>query len=293
MLKKQQVKLHYLGFFLKKKDKITYKESPFKSIIADIRNKLSKNGDKLIKRGLYYVEEMKELTESQVNNIKEKLIKFKNHLIMKNKVNNRIKKDFDDYYGNTKYKGIKDIRYLLSGIAFNEDEDEYGYEDIRYLFNENEDEDVNDIRYLSNEDENKESPFKSIIADIRNKFSKNGDKLIKKGIYYVEEMKKLTESQVNNIKEKLIKFKSDLIMKNKVNNRIKKDFDDYYGNTKHKGIKDIRYLFDDNDINDTKYLFNEIGFNEDKITHKDIKIKKNKIRTTYKESPFKSIVQDI
>ena len=147
---------------------------------------------------------------------------------------------------------------MLIGIAFNEDEDEYGYEDIRYLFNENEDEDVNDIRYLSNEDENKESPFKSIIADIRNKFSKNGDKLIKKGIYYVGEMKKLRESQVNNIKEKLIKFKSDLIMKNKLNNRIKKDFDDYYGNTKYKGIKDIRYLFDDNDINDTKYLFNEI-----------------------------------
>ena len=97
-------------FFFFKKDEITYKESPFKSIIADIRNKLSKNGDKLIKKGLYYVKEMKELTESQVNNIKEKLIKFKNHLIMKNKVNNKIKKDFYDYYGNTKYKGIKDIR---------------------------------------------------------------------------------------------------------------------------------------------------------------------------------------
>ena len=45
--------------------------------------------------------------------------------------------------------------------------------------------------------------------------------MIKKALYYVEEMKKLTESQVNNIKEKLIKFKNDLIMKNKVNNRIK------------------------------------------------------------------------
>ena len=161
-----------------KKDKITYKESPFKSIVTDIRNKLSKNGDKFIKKGLYYVEEMKELTESQVNNIKQKLIKLKNDLIMKNNMNNRIRKDFDDYYGNTKYEGIKDIRYLLSGSAFNEDEDEYGYEDIRYLFNENEDEDVKDIRCLSNEDEdeNKESPFKSIIADIRNKLI-NRDKL--------------------------------------------------------------------------------------------------------------------
>ena len=54
-------------------------------------------------------------------------------------------------------------------------------------------------------------------------------------------------------------------------------------------------------------MFNGIAFNgnedhyEDKITHKDIKrdayyaekIKKNKIKTTYKESPFKSIIQDI
>ena len=47
-------------------------------------------------------------------------------------------------------------------------------------------------------------------------------------ILIVEEMKELTESQVNNIKEKLIKFKNDLIMKNNMNNRIKKDFDDYY-----------------------------------------------------------------
>ena len=46
---------------------------------------------KLIKKCLYYVEEMKELTESQVNNIKEKLIKFKNESIRKNKINNRIK----------------------------------------------------------------------------------------------------------------------------------------------------------------------------------------------------------
>ena len=45
-------------------------------------------------------------------------------------------------------------------------------------------------------------------------------------------------------------------------------------------------------------MFNE---NEDKITCKDIKrdayyaekIKKNKIKTTYKESPFKSIIEDI
>ena len=215
-------------------DKITYKEFPFKSIIAHIRNKLSKFGDKMIKKALYYVEEMKKLTESQVKNIKEKLIIFKDEIIIRNKLNNRIKNDLDDHNGDTKYEGIKDIRYL-----FKRDEDQDQYEDIRYLFNENEDVDedkitykespfksiIADIRYLSNE--NKGSLFKSIIADIRNKLSKSGDKMIKKALYYVEEMNELTKSKVNTIKEKLIKFKNDLIMKNKVNNRIKKDFGDY------------------------------------------------------------------
>ena len=103
----------------KKKDKITYKESPFRPVIQDIKDKLSKSGDKLIKKGLYYVEKMKELTEPQVKIIKEKLIKFKNELIKKN----RIKKDNDInnawYYGGITYNGIKDIRYL-----FDEDENE-------------------------------------------------------------------------------------------------------------------------------------------------------------------------
>ena len=42
---------------------------------------------------------MKELTNSQVKNFKQNLIKFKNDLIIKNKINNRINKDFDGYYG--------------------------------------------------------------------------------------------------------------------------------------------------------------------------------------------------
>ena len=65
---------------------------------------------------------------------------------MKNKINNRIKKDFDGYYGKNKFKGIKDIKYL-----FNEEE-ESAHENIRYLFNE--------------------SPFKSIITDIRSNYQK-------------------------------------------------------------------------------------------------------------------------
>ena len=154
----------------------------------------------MIKKGLYYVEKMKELTKSQVNNIKEKLIKFKKELIRKNKINNRIKKDLNNY------NGVKDIRYL-----FNENEDDY--EDIRYLFNENEDVDEDKITY-------KESPFKSIIVDTKNKFSKKGSILIKKGLYYVEKIKSLGSAEIKNIKEKLIKFKNELIKKNKINNKI-------------------------------------------------------------------------
>ena len=122
---------------------------------------------------------MKKLTESQVKNIKEKLIKFQNELIRRNRIKNDImimimKKDNDIYDA-----------WYYSGITYN------GVKDIRYLFNEDEDEDVKDIRYLFDEDEDeyrityKESPFKSIIADIRNKLSKNGNKMIKKDLYYV------------------------------------------------------------------------------------------------------------
>ena len=84
---------------LKRKDKITYNDSPFKSIIVDIRSNLPKRGYKLIKNGLKNSEEIKELTNSQVKRFKENLIKLKNDLFMKNKINNRIKKDFDGYYG--------------------------------------------------------------------------------------------------------------------------------------------------------------------------------------------------
>ena len=165
-------------------------------MIADITSELSKTGYKLIKNGLKFAEQMKELTNSQEKGFKENLIKFKNDLIMKNKINNIIKKDFDGYYGKNKcdgyygkykFKGVRDIRYL-----FNE-EGESAHEDIRSLFNE--------------------SPFKSIITDIRSNLSKR-----------VEELKDLTYSQVKRFKEKLIKFNNDSIKKNK----IKKDFDDYY-----------------------------------------------------------------
>ena len=103
-------------------------------------------------------------------------------------------------------------------------------------------------------------------------------------------MKSLGSEEIKNIKEKLIIFENELIRKNRINNRIKKDLDDY------NGIKDVRYLFNEvdiyNDINDINYLLNE---NEDKDIKRNAyyaeKIKK--IKTTCKELPVKSIIEDI
>ena len=66
---------------------------------------------------------MKDLTCSQVKSFKEKVIKFNNDLIKKNKIN----KDLDDYYEKHKIKAVKDVKYLS---------DDFVYEDIRCLFNE-------------------------------------------------------------------------------------------------------------------------------------------------------------
>ena len=89
-----------------------FNESKFKSIITDIRSNLSKRGHKLIQNGPKYAEEMKDLTYSQVKSFKEKLIKFNNDLIKKNK----IKKDFDDYYEKYKIKAVKDVKYLSDDL---------------------------------------------------------------------------------------------------------------------------------------------------------------------------------
>ena len=87
-------------------------------MIADITSELSKTGYKLIKNGLKFAEQMKELTNSQEKGFKENLIKFKNDLIMKNKINNRIKKDFDGYYGKNKCNGYYG-KYKFKGVKVN------------------------------------------------------------------------------------------------------------------------------------------------------------------------------
>ena len=55
---------------LKRKYKKIYNKSPFKLIITDLRSNLSKRGHKLIKNGLKYAGERKELTNVQVKILK-------------------------------------------------------------------------------------------------------------------------------------------------------------------------------------------------------------------------------
>ena len=185
------------------------------------------------------------------------------------------------------------------------------------MFNENEDKvtDNSNIRCLFNENEDKESPFKSIIEDI------------KRGLYHVEKMENLSTSDIKNIKEKLIKFKNELF-KNNDNNKIKKDLNECKGikyirylfnedknkksdlykakkmknlavtkmkNAKdlneYKGIKDIRFLFTDNiykGIIDIRYLFNE-GYYVKKLDSKNIKSESNKLSNNLVKAQTKDI----
>ena len=118
---------------LDKNVKKIYNESPFKSIILDIRSILPKKGCKKIKRTLKYIEEVKELTFLQIENAENNLIKLKNDLIEKFKKNNKIKKVGRE----NKFHGLKDIRNLS-----NENSNHDIYEGIEYLF-------VEEIMYYS------------------------------------------------------------------------------------------------------------------------------------------------
>ena len=79
---------------------------------------------------------MKDLTYSQVKSFKEKLIKFNNDLIKKNK----LRKILMIIMKNIKLKLSKYVKYLS---------DDFVYEDIRCFFNETNDTESNEV--LSNE----------------------------------------------------------------------------------------------------------------------------------------------
>ena len=96
---------------------------------------------------------MKDLTYSQVKSFTEKLIKFNNDLIKKNK----IKKDFDDYYEKHKIKTVKYVKYLSDGLV---------YEDIRCLFNETNDIESNEVKFYE------AKPYEVEFCEVRsNKFN--------------------------------------------------------------------------------------------------------------------------
>ena len=216
----------------------TYKESRFKSIIFDIRSILPKKDEKNKKKGLEYVEEMKELTFLLIENGKNNRIKLKNDLIERLKINNRRKKADKEYYEyeKTKCYGLKDVRNL-----FNQNVDD-NYEGTECLFYEG---DVNELIESCEliEDENEindlidyleiifnktveitfnESLFKSLISDIRSILPKDGCKKLKERLKYIRELRKSTTLEIKNIKNELIQIKSKRISRNK------KKVRDYY-----------------------------------------------------------------
>ena len=119
---------------LKRNVEQTYNESPFKSIIFYIRSILPEKRMQKNKKGLEYVEEMKELTHLQIENGKNNLIKRKNDLIEKFKKNDRRKKADRDYYDyeKNKFHGLTDVRNVFNQ---NDDGDD-NYEVIECLFYE-------------------------------------------------------------------------------------------------------------------------------------------------------------
>ena len=175
------------------KIKITHKKSPFKSIVEGT------------KRGLYYVEKMNNLSTSDIKNIKEKLVEFKNELFNNN--NGKIKKDLNEC------KGIKYSTYL-----FNEDKskesDLYKTEklknkivsEIKIKKDLNEYKGIKGIRYLF-----KDNIYKGVI-DVFNKLSNNLVKAYARDITYmvdyINKGEKLTERPINSedIRDKFIAY---------------------------------------------------------------------------------------
>ena len=182
----------------------------------DIRSILPKKGFKKIKQVLEYVEEMKELTFLQIENSGNNLIKLKNDLLERFKKNDRRKKAHRDYYEyeENKFYGLKDVRNLFNqnddddgdddGDDDDDDDDDDNYEGVEYLFEEGDvnqliEEIIESCELIEDEDEindlidyleiifNKtveitfnESPFKSLISDIRSILPKDGCKKLKK-----------------------------------------------------------------------------------------------------------------
>ena len=114
----------YLEIIFNKTVKTTFNESPFKSLISDIRSILTKDGYRELKKCLKYIRELRKSTTLEIKNIKNELIKIKNKRL------NRNKKEVRDCYQENKFYGVKHIRNLF------DDYDDDIYEGIKYLFDE-------------------------------------------------------------------------------------------------------------------------------------------------------------
>ena len=140
---------------------------------------------------------MTELTFLEIENGTNNLIKLKNDLIERFKKNDRRKKADNEYYEyeKNKFHGLKDVRNL-----FNQNDDDDNYEGIECLFDEGDIKElIESCELIKDEDEindlidyleiifNKtveitfnESPFKSLISDIRSILPKDDFKKLKK-----------------------------------------------------------------------------------------------------------------
>ena len=188
---------------------------------------------------------MKDLTYSQVKGFKEKLIKFNNDLIKKNK----IKKDFDDYYEKHKIKAVKDVKYLS---------DDFVYEDIRCLFNETNDIESNEI--LFNEIKSYEAkPYEVEYHEVRSNEIKSYE------IDYIDI--KPHEIKSNEVKFYDIESNEDYCIEN-----IKNEFNKLSNNLVEANTKDIRYIADhiNNGENIKETLINLEGIRDKFIAYNDI-----------------------
>ena len=169
--------------------------------------------------------------------MKEKLIKFNNDSIKKNK----IKQDFDDYYEKRKIKVVKDVKYLS---------DDFVYKDIQCLFNETNDIESNGI--LSNNIKSYEAkPYEVEYYEARYNEIKSYE------IDYIDfkphkiEYYEVRSNEIDYINIKPREIKSYEPISNNIESNedycienIKNEFNKLSNNLVEANTKDIKYIVD-------------------------------------------------
>ena len=203
---------------------------------------------------------MKDLTYLQVKSFKEKLIKFNNDLIKKNK----IKKDFDDYYEEYKIKAVKNVKYLS---------DDFVYEDIRCLFNKTNDIESNEI--LSNEIKSYETkPYEVEYYEVRSNTIKSYE------IHYIDiKPHNIKSNEIDYFDIKSREIKSYEPISNNIESNenycmknTKNELNKLSNNVVEANTKDIRYIADhiNNGENLKETLINLEDIRDKFIAYNDI-----------------------